>query len=130
MFFFLTNAINALLVLCVAAAPLLPPGKTRAGGFWLRSLFGIGLGMIFAESGKYFSIWPGHPTFPSGHETLALAAGTCLAVRNPRWLTLTLPLAALQAWALVAGHFHQPVDVAGATVTGILPPLACHWVKR
>jgi len=127
----LTNAINALLVLCVAAAPLLPPQrKTQAGGFWLRSLLGIGLGVILAEGGKHFSVWPGHPTFPSGHETLVLAAGTCLAVRNPRWLLLALPLAAVQAWALITGHFHQPVDVAGATLTGILPPLACHWVKR
>lgn len=125
----LTNAVNALLVLCVAAAPLLPPKhKTRAAEFWLRSLLGIGIGVILAESGKHFSIWPGRPTFPSGHETLALAAGTSLAVWNPRWLVLALPLAAVQAWALVAGHFHQPVDVAGAMLTGILPPLACQLV--
>lgn len=127
MFAFLTNAVNALLLLLVAAAPLLPETKRRsAPEFWLRSGLGIGIAVILAESGKHFMVWPGRPTFPSGHETLALAAGTCLVLRRPRWLALVLPLAAFQGWALVAGHFHRPVDVAGALVTGILPPLGSH----
>ena len=129
----LTNAINTLLVFLVAAVPLLPYPKTqikRALPFWLRSLFGIGIGVVLAESGKHFVVWPGRPSFPSGHETLALAAGTCLAVWNPRWLALTLPLAALQAWALVTGHYHRPPDIAGALLTGVLPPLGCHLLKR
>ena len=84
------------------------------------------MGVMLAESGKRFQIWPGRDTFPSGHETLALAAGTCLVLWHPRWLLLALPLTALQAWALVAGHFHRPVDVAGALISGILPPLGCH----
>jgi membrane-associated phospholipid phosphatase len=143
MFVLLTNAINGLLLLLTAAAPLLPrpqkPGKQKRGkqklgksafDFWLRSFLGIGIGVALAESGKHFSIWPGRPTFPSGHETLALAAGTCLVLWNPRWLAVVLPLAALQAWALVAGHFHRPVDVAGALITGILPPLGCHFYQK
>jgi membrane-associated phospholipid phosphatase len=143
MFILLTNAINGLLVLLAAAAPLLSRsqklGKYKlekqklgksAVDFWLRSLLGTGIGVALAESGKHFSVWPGRPTFPSGHETLALAAGTCLVLWNPRWLVIVLPLAALQAWALVAGHFHRPVDVAGALITGILPPLGCHFYKK
>ncbi len=133
MFGLLTNAINALLLFLVAAAPLLPfPHKpTRSAlDFWLRSGLGIGIGVALAEGGKHFHIWPGRDSFPSGHETLALAAGTCLAVWNPRWLALALPLAAVQAWALVAGHFHRPLDVAGAVATGILPSLGCHFYKR
>ena len=133
MFGFLTNAINAALLALVAAAPLLPaPHKLsrRAFFFWLRSGLGIGIGVVLAESGKHFQIWPGRDTFPSGHETLALAAGTCLAAQNPRWLAVAVPLAALQGWALVAGHFHRPVDVAGALLTGILPPLGCHLYKQ
>lgn len=131
MFSFLTNAINALLLLLVAAAPLLPSTETHqdaqsAREFWLRSGLGIGVAVLLAESGKHFEIWPGRPTFPSGHETLALAAGACLAVRRPRWLMLALPLAVFQGWALVAGHFHRPLDVAGAVLTGILPPLGTH----
>jgi len=136
MFALLTNAINTLLLFCVAAAPLLPSknpksknSRQSAGQFWLRSIFGIGIAVVLAESGKHFSVWPGRPTFPSGHETLALAAGTCLALRNPRSLAFVLPLTVLQGWALVAGYFHGPVDVAGALATGILPPLACHFVK-
>lgn len=133
MFGFLTNAINALLLLLVTAAPLLPrPHKanTNVYDFWMRSFLGIGIGVVLAESGKHFVVWPGRPSFPSGHETLALAAGTCLVVRSPRWLALALPLAILQAWALVAGHFHTPKDIAGALVTGLLPPLGCHFYKR
>ncbi len=133
MFGFLTNAINAALLLLVAAAPLLPaPHKLSrsAFSFWLRSGLGIGMGVALAESGKHFQIWPGRDTFPSGHQTLALAAGTCLVVRNPRWLAVVVPLAVLQGWALVAGHFHRPVDVAGALATGILPPLACHLFPK
>ena len=130
MFAFLTNAVNALLLSLVAATPLLPPDNTNktqsAREFWLRSGLGIGIAVMLAEGGKHFQVWPGRPTFPSGHETLALAAGTCLVLRRPHWLVFVLPLAAFQAWALVAGHFHQPVDVAGAVVTGILPPLGCH----
>jgi len=135
----LTNAINAALLFLVTAAPLLPsshrfPSLRRpsrsALDFWLRSVLGIGIGVALAESGKHFSVWPGRDTFPSGHETLALAAGTCLALRSPRWLVVALPLAALQAWALVAGHFHRPADIAGALVTGILPPLGCHFYKQ
>ena len=124
MFAFLTNAVNTLLLILVAALPLLPGMKRRsAPEFWLRSGLGIGIAVVLAESGKHFEVWPGRPTFPSGHETLALAAGTCLVLRHPRWLVFVLPLTVLQGWALVAGHFHRPVDVAGALVTGVLPPL-------
>lgn len=133
MFSFLTNAFNALLLLLVAAAPLLPaPRKLSQSAFnyWLRSGLGIGIGVVLAESGKHFQVWPGRASFPSGHETLALAAGTCLVVQNPRWLAVALPLAALQAWALVAGHFHRPLDIAGALVTGIAPPLGCLLYKQ
>ena len=133
MFGFLTNAINTGLLLLVAAAPLLaaPHKLSRSAfAFWLRSGLGIGIGVVLAESGKRFQVWPGRDTFPSGHETLALAAGTCLVAQNPRWLAVVLPLAAVQGWALVAGHFHRPVDIAGALVTGILPPLGCHFGKQ
>lgn len=130
MFTFLTNAVNALLLLLVAAAPLLPTKEANkaqsAKEYWLRSGLGIGIAVVLAESGKHFQVWPGRPTFPSGHETLALAAGTCLVLRRPRRLVFVLPLALFQGWALVAGHFHRPVDVAGALVTGILPPLGSH----
>ena len=134
-FAFLTNAVNTLLLLLAAAAPLLPTKDVTktdtnkapsAWTYWLRSGLGVSIAVILAESGKHFVIWPGRPTFPSGHETLALAAGTCLVLRHPRGLALVLPLTVFQAWALVAGHFHQPVDVAGALITGIGPPLGCH----
>lgn len=133
---FLTNALNAVLLFLVALAPFLPwRGREAISGravaeFWARSLAGIGVGVALAESGKKWEVWAGHPAFPSGHETLALAAATSLACRDRRWLAVGLPLAALQAWALVTGHFHTPEDVTGALVTGIVPPLAAHLLGR
>ena len=133
---FLTNALNAVLLVLVALAPFLPwRGRDAIRGlevaeFWARSLVGIGVGVMLAESGKKWEVWAGHPAFPSGYETLALAATTCLACRNWRWLAVGAPLAALQAWALITGHFHTPEDVTGALVTGIVPPLAAHFIGR
>ncbi len=133
---FLTNAINVVLLMLVAAAPFLPwRGPQAVKGrdvaeFWARSLVGMGVGVALAESGKKWEVWAGHPGFPSGHETLALAAATCLVCRDRRWLAVGIPLAALQAWALITGHFHTPEDVTGALVTGILPPLAAQWIGR
>lgn len=133
---FLTNAINAVLLLLVGLAPFLPwRGRDAIQGrdvikFWLQSAVGIGVGVALAESGKKWEVWAGHPSFPSGHETLALAAATSLACRDWRWLAVGVPLAALQAWALITGHFHSPEDVTGALATGILPPLAAQWIGR
>lgn len=130
MFKLLTDAINAALLLQVAAAPFVVRRGTSAGEFWLRSILGIGLGVVLAESGKRFEVWQGHPGFPSGHETLALAAGSCLIVRDTRWAWVAVPLALLQAWALVTARFHTPTDVAGALLTGLGPPLLCQLYPR
>lgn len=127
---FLTNAINYVLLLLVALAPFVTRRGPRGIEFWARSLVGIGVGVALAESGKKWEVWAGHPAFPSGHETLALAAATSLACRDWRWLAVGVPLASLQAWALVTGHFHTPEDVTGALVTGIVPPLAAHFLGR
>lgn len=127
---FLTNAINIVLLLLVALAPFVTRRGPGVINFWLQSAVGIGVGVALAESGKKWEVWAGHPAFPSGHETLALAAATSLACRDRRWLAAGIPLAALQAWALVTGHFHTPEDVTGAVVTGIVPPLAAHLIGR
>jgi len=74
-------------------------------------------------------VWPGHAGFPSGHETFCLAAMMCLAARDLRWLAVGLPLSLVMAWALVAAHFHTPIDVAGALLSGPGPALLCQLCR-
>jgi len=129
----IANAINPLSVLLLLAAPFVTPrpgsGWDSCRDFWGRCFLGIGLSVILAESGKRWEVWPGHPSFPSGHETFCLAAMTCLAVRDPRWLALGLPLSLVMAWALIAARFHTPIEVAGALLTGPGPALLCQLYR-
>ena len=127
---FLTNAINAVLLILVTAAPVIFRHPGSFFPFWLRSAAGLGLAVGLAESGKYFVVWPGHPSFPSGHETFALSLATSLVIWDRRWLALALPLAALQAWVLIIAHFHQPPDVVGSLFVGPPCALLCHFWKR
>ena len=115
----IANSVNPILAACVVIAPRKTP---RPWAFWARCVAGIGVAVLTAEAGKRYQVWPGHPTFPSGHETFALAAGTLLLRHDPRWLVPVLSLVLILAWALVVAHYHVPVDVVGALLTG--PPLA------
>ena len=129
----IASAINPISILLLLAAPLAPPRQGYVGEnreYWGRCVLGIGLAVALAEGGKRWEVWPGHPSFPSGHETFCLAAMTCLAARDPRWLALGLPLSLIMAWALIAAGFHTPTEVAGALLTGPGPALLCQWYKR
>lgn len=126
----IADAINPISLLLLLTAPFATPRPTSAGEFWGRSVLGVGLSVGLAESGKRWEVWHGHPSFPSGHETFCLAAVTCLAVRDTRWLALGLPLSLAMAWALIAARFHTPIDVVGALLTGPGPALLCQWYKR
>lgn len=123
----LADNINPILALLVAAAPFARPRYAAPFKFWAASIAAIGIPVALAEAGKAVSVWPGHPSFPSGHETFALAAGTCLVFRSSRWLWVALPLCALLAWALIAAHYHQPLDTAGALLG---PPIAWLCLRR
>ena len=118
----IANCVNPILTVFLAAAPFVGIRKSSCWEFWGRTALALGLAVVLAESGKYFQVWPGHPSFPSGHETFGLCAAANLALRNVRWLILGLPLTMLLAWALVDAHFHQPIDVVGALLVG--PPCA------
>ena len=118
----IANCVNPLLTAFLVAAPFIGVRKSSCWEFWGRTALALGLAVVLAESGKHFQVWPGHPSFPSGHETFGLCAAASLALRNVRWLILSLPLVLLLAWALVDAHFHQPIDVAGALLVG--PPCA------
>ncbi len=123
----IANAINPLFVLLILSAPFVTPRRPTFWDYWGRCVLGVGLAVLLAESGKWWGVWPGHAGFPSGHETFCLAAMTCLAARDLRWLVLGLPLSLVMAWALVAARFHTPIDVAGALLTGPGPALLCQW---
>ncbi len=125
----IADSVNPATAFLMLAAPLVTPRPVRAPEYWVRCFLGIGLAVVLAESGKRWEVWPGHRGFPSGHETFCLAAVTCLAVRDARWLALGLPLSALMAWALVAAQYHTPVDVAGALLTGPAPALLCQLYR-
>lgn len=113
---FLAEAINPLLVGMVLAAPG-PP--TRGGWrYWGRCAVAVSLAVLLAEAGKKYEVWPGHDSFPSGHATLAAVCATCLILRDRRWAALSVPATALMAWALVAAHYHDTVDVVGALILG------------
>lgn len=124
----LANSINPVLALLVAAAPFVRPRHAAPFRFWVAGMAAIGLPVALAEAGKAASIWPGHPSFPSGHETFALASAACLAFRNPYWLWIALPLCGLLAWALVVAQYHTPTDTAGALLLG--PPVAWLCLRR
>jgi membrane-associated phospholipid phosphatase len=125
----LATGINPVLTGCLFLAPFVGP-RTSLVGFWGRAALGIGVSVLVAEAGKRGPIWPGHPSFPSGHETFCLAAVTLLILHNPRWAVVAVPLALVLAWALVAAHYHYPIDVAGSLL--VAPPIVLffHWLWR
>lgn len=124
----LANAINPVLAGSLVGSPWVTPRMDDpTWRYWARAAVGISAAVLLAEAGKRFSVWPGHPTFPSGHETFALATATFLVRRDHRWLVPVVPLLLLLAWALVAAHFHHPVDVAGALLSGIPAAWLCDW---
>jgi len=126
--YILADNINPFLALLVAAAPFVRPRYAAPFQFWAGSIAAIGLPVALAEAGKAVSIWPGHPSFPSGHETFAVAAGTCLVFRSRCWLWIALPLCVLLAWALIAARYHTPMDTAGALLLG--PSVAWLFLRR
>lgn len=127
---------NPALAVIAVFAPALGPGRAqnragwkRAGRWWAASVAGISLAVAIAETGKARSVWAGHPTFPSGHETFALAALTGLVCWDARWAVFAASAALLMAWALVAAHFHVPIDVLGACLVGPPAALLCQAVS-
>lgn len=124
------DSVNPLSMLLILSAPFVTPRRATRWEYWGRCVLGVGLAVILAESGKRWEVWPGHPSFPSGHETFCLAAVTCLAARDLRWLAVGLPLSLVMAWALVAAGFHTPVEVAGALLSGPGPALLCLLAGR
>lgn len=127
----LAEGINPLFVLLLLIAPFLGPRAAfpRIVTFWGLTVLGIALAVVLAEEGKRHVVWAGHPGFPSGHETFALACATSLVCWRGTWIWLVLPLAVVLGWALVAAHYHETADVWGALLTGPAPALLCQAAR-
>jgi len=80
----IANCVNPILTVFLAAAPFVGVRKSGCWEFWGRTALALGLAVVLAESGKYFQVWPGHPSFPSGHETFGLCAAANLALSQKR----------------------------------------------
>lgn len=121
----LADTLNYLLAGLLLPAPFVGRRGKPPVEFWARSFASIGVAVILAEEGKRLT----HSGFPSGHETFALAVGTSLACRDPRWLWAAVPLCGALGWALVSAGYHAPVDIGGALL--LAPPIAllCHRIK-
>lgn len=133
----LSSTINPIFLVLLAEDPLLsrtPSLKTEEYParpsvwpatlrFWIVCGFSIGLAIAATKAGKRWQIWPGHPAFPSGHTTMALACAYCLVARRGRaYLWPATVFCVLMGVALVGGHWHTPVEIIGALVPGLGVP--------
>jgi membrane-associated phospholipid phosphatase len=121
---FFADSLNPLLIICLAGTGFASRARFPIFKYWAACVLGIGAAVILAESGKYFVVWPGHPSFPSGHESFAISASVGLAAADRRWLWAVIPICLLMAWSLVSAGYHHPIDVAGAAIIAPWPPLA------
>jgi membrane-associated phospholipid phosphatase len=104
---FLAGIINPALCILLLAACLIR--RNRRGWLPFAGLcaLGIALPTTLAEWAKAHAVWHGDPSFPSGHETFALSAVTCLCFTGARWALVCGPaLAAVMAWSLVTARYH------------------------
>lgn len=113
---FLADVINPILVGLLAASGL--RACRQEYGSILRCALGIVVAVLVAETGKRYQVWHGHPAFPSGHETLAVACATALLIRSRRWAAVVVPLSAAIGWALVRAGHHTPIEVIAGAATG------------
>jgi membrane-associated phospholipid phosphatase len=124
----LASGLNPLLT---AALLLVPSARVREGSRrtqaycqeFVRTAMGVAGAVTLAEWGKRQTAWPGHYGFPSGHETFAVAAATCLVLRDRRWVPLAVPVAGIMGWALVRAGYHDWPDVLGGAALGAAIPL-------
>lgn len=129
---FLANAINPILGILLLIAPLVVKRRIprQIAKFWAASAIGVAVSVLLAEEGKRMVVLAGHPGFPSGHETFALACAVNLLCWRTAYIYIALPLVLIIGWALVTAHFHQTIDIFGALITGPWPSLLCQAWRR
>ena len=115
----IAELVNPALAIVLLAAPWVPRRPEESPWqFWATCLIALLIAWSIADNGKAHEVWSGHPTFPSGHESFAAAASTCLARYDRDWIWLMAPILAVFGWALVTAGYHDPEDIYGGLVVG------------
>jgi len=128
----ISSSINPFLVLMILVEPALPRRTEQEAWprFWLRAVLGIAIAVVLAEMGKRYEVWPGHPSFPSGHTTFATAAAVALVCRRGRrWAPLALAAVLLMGTALVIGHYHTIADIIGGIALAVTITGGPFWLR-
>lgn len=129
----LSSAINPLLIVLwlVGVGFAWRRGSHPAlGRYALASIAGVIATYLVVHVFRWAHFWPSHPEFPSGHETFGASIGTSLALLNPKWLVVVLPLLGILTVALVGARYHDWFDIAGAVVVSPLLTWLCHLLLR
>ena len=96
----------------------------RVGGSLRATLWAVVISFIIAHVNRWFDLWPAHPYFPSGHETLAACLATAIVLENRRFALLAFALTAFLGYALVRFGWHDPMEVVAGFALGTLTALA------
>ncbi|HEY9084752.1 MAG TPA: phosphatase PAP2 family protein [Candidatus Tyrphobacter sp.] len=90
------------------------------GGSVRATLWAVVISFTLAHVNRWFDLWPAHPYFPSGHETLAACLATAAALEDRRLALLAFPLLALLGYALVRSGWHDRMEVVAGFLLGAL----------
>jgi membrane-associated phospholipid phosphatase len=124
----LADIINPILAVTGLICAALSIRHGRTFRFWVLNFAAISLAVALAEFGKWLPIWPGHPEFPSGHETLGVGISACLVLYRKQWVWVVVPICVLLGVSLVGAHFHRPIEVIGGVGVGSFPPFLIYRV--
>jgi undecaprenyl-diphosphatase len=73
---------------------------------------------------------PHDASFPSGHTSVSFAAATAIFMRNKKYGSLALALAALIGFSRLYFYIHYPTDVLGGLVVGVIYGVAAYFVSN
>lgn len=125
---FLSSAINPLLVVIWLGAVSWDWRRRGVfpGSYALASVVAVAGTYLIVHGFRWLHLWPGHPEFPSGHETFGASIGTSLVLWDVKWLIVVPLLVGILGVALVRAHYHDWLDIEGALVVSPVLTWLCH----